>query len=49
MGSCSRRRATPIAQRDYGALFPGQVQTELGVGNHLILDDPRLLVSADEV
>ncbi|MFY9342289.1 MAG: DEAD/DEAH box helicase family protein [Planctomycetota bacterium] len=33
----------PLRQQDYGALFAGQVQTELGVGNYLILDEPRLL------
>jgi type III restriction enzyme len=36
----------PLRQVDYGVLYAGQVQTELGVGNHLILDEPRLLRNA---
>ncbi len=39
----------PVALHDYGALFAGQVQTELGVGNHLILNEARLLQNARAV
>jgi len=35
--------SSPLRMQDYGTLFAGQVQTELGVGNHLILDEARLL------
>ncbi len=37
---------SPLQLQDYGALFASQAQTELGVGNHLILDEARLLTNA---
>ena len=39
----SESTSSPLRLQDYGALFAGQTQTELGVGNHLILDDARML------
>lgn len=33
---------TPVHVVDYGEIFAGQAQTELGVGNQLLLDEDRL-------
>ncbi|MDP1547104.1 MAG: DEAD/DEAH box helicase family protein [Anaerolineales bacterium] len=33
---------TPVNVTDYGEIFAGQAQTELGVGNQLVLDEARL-------
>jgi type III restriction enzyme len=33
---------TPINVGDYGELFAGQVQTELGMGNQILLDEEKL-------
>ena len=33
---------TPIHVGDFGEIFAGQAQTELGVGNQLVLDEARL-------
>ncbi|MCC7399294.1 MAG: DEAD/DEAH box helicase family protein [Planctomycetes bacterium] len=38
----SEPTSSPLRLQDYGVLFRGQVQSELGVGNHLILDEARL-------
>lgn len=38
----SEPTSSPLRLRSYDGLFAGQVQTELGVGNHLILDEARL-------
>jgi len=40
---------TPINIGDFGGMFAGQAQTELGVGNHLVLDDARLLANTRAV
>ncbi|MCC6784362.1 MAG: DEAD/DEAH box helicase family protein [Planctomycetes bacterium] len=34
--------SSPLVARDYGVLYQGQVHTEEGVGNQLILDEERL-------
>ncbi len=39
----SEATSSPLQLKDYGPMFRGQVQTDLGVGNHLLLDDERLL------
>jgi len=39
--SRSEPTSSPLRLRSYEGLFAGQVQTELGVGNHLILDEAR--------
>ena len=39
----------PLRLTDYGPMFAGRVQTELGVGNHLILDEARLARNARAV
>lgn len=33
---------TPISTGDYGELFAGQTQTELGIGNQIVVDEERL-------
>jgi type III restriction enzyme len=38
----SEPTSSPLRLQSYEGLFAGQVQTELGVGNHLILDEARL-------
>ncbi|MFN9968913.1 MAG: DEAD/DEAH box helicase family protein, partial [Phycisphaerae bacterium] len=38
----SESTSSPLRLQDYGVLFRGQAQSELGVGNHLILDEGRL-------
>lgn len=45
----SEPTSSPVRLQDYGVLFQGQVQTELGVGNHLILDEARLRQNARAV
>jgi type III restriction enzyme len=40
---------TPIHVTEYGEIFAGQTQTELGVGNHLVLDEARLLANTRTV
>ena len=35
----------PLRLQDYGGLFAGQSQTELGVGNRLLVDEARLLAN----
>jgi type III restriction enzyme len=34
---------------DYGGIFAGQARTELGLGNHLLLDADRLLANTRQV
>lgn len=38
----SESTSSPLRLQDYGVLFRGQAQSELGVGNHLILDEGRM-------
>ena len=40
---------SPLRLVDYGPMFAGQARTELGVGNHLLLDDARMLRNARTV
>ncbi|MDP1545575.1 MAG: hypothetical protein Q8L87_06095, partial [Anaerolineales bacterium] len=40
---------TPVNVTNYGEIFAGQAQTELGVGNQLTLDEARLLANTRAV